>query len=72
MNVIVILIMVSLGLATSFLLAFVWAVRNGQFDDTQTPSVRLLLDESPADTSRCPRPNNQKPTEHERRDIQVR
>ena len=28
-----------------FLLAFIWAVRNGQFDDTHSPAVRILFDE---------------------------
>jgi cbb3-type cytochrome oxidase maturation protein len=32
--------------AVGFLVAFVWAVRAGQFDDTATPPVRMLLDDS--------------------------
>jgi nitrogen fixation-related uncharacterized protein len=28
-----------------FLIAFIWAVKSGQFDDDYTPSVRILLDE---------------------------
>ena len=39
------LIFVSLALATAFLVAFVWAVRSGQFEDTYTPSLRVLTDE---------------------------
>jgi nitrogen fixation-related uncharacterized protein len=31
--------------AAGFLGAFLWAVRNGQFEDRYTPSVRMLLDE---------------------------
>jgi len=31
--------------ASAFLVAFVWAVRSGQFDDTCTPAVRVLHDE---------------------------
>jgi cbb3-type cytochrome oxidase maturation protein len=27
--------------------AFVWATRRGQFDDIETPAVRLLCDELP-------------------------
>lgn len=35
----------SLAVAIGFLGAFLWAVRSGQFDDTYTPSVRMLFDE---------------------------
>jgi cbb3-type cytochrome oxidase maturation protein len=31
--------------AGGFLAAFVWAVQAGQFDDTVTPAVRVLLDD---------------------------
>ncbi|NNG27201.1 MAG: cbb3-type cytochrome oxidase assembly protein CcoS [Ignavibacteriaceae bacterium] len=44
MNVIVILIAVSLLVAISFLAAFLWAVKSGQYKDTYTPSVRMLFD----------------------------
>lgn len=27
---------------------FVWAVRSGQFDDLETPAVRILFDDEPA------------------------
>jgi cbb3-type cytochrome oxidase maturation protein len=46
MFVIAILIFVSLSLAITFLTCFVWAVRSGQFEDTCTPSLRVLADES--------------------------
>lgn len=46
MSVIVILIFVSLGLALLFLAAFVWAVRSGQYEDTSTPSLRLLAEDA--------------------------
>ena len=46
MKVIFILIGFSLLVAGGFLAAFFWAVRNGQFDDTYTPSVRILFDEN--------------------------
>ena len=43
-NVIVILIAVILLVAMLFLGAFLWAVKNGQYKDTFTPSVRMLFD----------------------------
>ena len=45
MSVIVILILASLALALSFLAGFIWAVKSGQFDDTHTPSMRILSDD---------------------------
>ncbi|MEM6265639.1 MAG: cbb3-type cytochrome oxidase assembly protein CcoS, partial [Bacteroidota bacterium] len=46
MSAIYVLIGLSLLVATGFLLAFMWAVRSGQFDDDYTPSVRILLDQN--------------------------
>jgi cbb3-type cytochrome oxidase maturation protein len=45
MPIIIILIAISLVVATSFLIAFLWAVKSGQYEDRYTPSVRVLFDE---------------------------
>ncbi|QIX62301.1 cbb3-type cytochrome oxidase assembly protein CcoS [Hymenobacter sp. BT18] len=45
MTIIFLLIFVSLLVALTFLGAFLWAVRSGQYDDAYTPSVRMLFDE---------------------------
>lgn len=45
MLVVFLLIFVSLALALAFLAAFIWAVKTGQFEDTCTPSMRMLTDE---------------------------
>lgn len=45
MNMIFLLIGCSILLALVFLIAFFWAVRSGQHDDTYTPSVRILFEE---------------------------
>ena len=45
MSVILILILASLTMALIFFGAFVWSVRSGQYEDTTTPSMRVLLDE---------------------------
>lgn len=47
MLLIVGLILISLCLALVFLWAFFWAVKNGQFDDTETPSRRILFEDNP-------------------------
>ena len=44
MTVIPMLLVLALLMAGAFLAAFVWAVRTGQFDDTYTPSLRILSD----------------------------
>ena len=49
MSVVIILIAASLGVALLFLASFVWAVRSGQYEDTLTPSLRVLA-EDPAQT----------------------
>ena len=46
MSVIVLLIAVGGLVAGGFLVAFTWAVQSGQFDDTTTPALRMLLDDS--------------------------
>ncbi len=45
MSVIVILIFFSVLVAGGFLIAFLWAVRSGQYEDRYTPSVRILFDD---------------------------
>ena len=45
MTIIFLLIGISLLVALTFLGAFLWAVRSGQYDDDYTPSVRILFEE---------------------------
>jgi cbb3-type cytochrome oxidase maturation protein len=45
MNALVILILASLFVATCFLIAFIWAVKSGQFEDRYTPSMRMLFED---------------------------
>ncbi len=45
MSAIVILISASLFVAICFLIAFLWAVKSGQYDDRYTPSLRILTDD---------------------------
>jgi cbb3-type cytochrome oxidase maturation protein len=46
MIVIFILIGFSLIVALIFLLLYIWSVKDGQYDDDYTPSVRILFDEN--------------------------
>lgn len=45
MMVMVLLIGISLLVASSFLVAFIMSVRRGQYDDTDTPAIRMLFDD---------------------------
>ena len=45
MSVIYLLIAISIIVAIAFFIAFVTAVKKGQFDDDYTPSVRMLFDD---------------------------
>lgn len=45
MSVIYLLIAISIIVAVVFLYAFLKAVNSGQFDDSYTPSVRMLFDD---------------------------
>jgi cbb3-type cytochrome oxidase maturation protein len=46
MAAIIILLVVSMTVAGGFLAAFASSMRNGQFDDTVSPAVRMLIDDA--------------------------
>ncbi len=45
MSVLFVLIIISIVVAASFLGAFIWSVKSGQYEDDYTPSVRMLFDD---------------------------
>ena len=45
MTIILILAPFALLLGVAFLFAFIWATRDGQFDDLDTPPLRMLLED---------------------------
>lgn len=45
MKVLIVLIVFSMALALVFLVAFIWAVKRGQYDDSHSPAVRILFDD---------------------------
>jgi len=48
MSVIVLLVIASVLVAGGFLLAFIWSVKQGQYEDDFTPGVRMLFDDESA------------------------
>jgi cbb3-type cytochrome oxidase maturation protein len=63
MSVIFLLIPLSILAASGFLFAFIWAVRSGQYEDTATPSMRVLLDEPAKAAKKNNLPPNPEKTE---------
>ncbi|MBO0331308.1 cbb3-type cytochrome oxidase assembly protein CcoS [[Muricauda] lutisoli] len=45
MSVIYVLLAISITVAIIFFIAFVFSVKSGQYDDTYTPSVRMLFED---------------------------
>jgi cbb3-type cytochrome oxidase maturation protein len=45
MSVIYVLLAVSIVIAVGFFIAFIIAVKKGQYDDSYTPSVRMLFED---------------------------
>lgn len=45
MSVIYLLLTISLIVALGFFISFIYSVRNGQYDDSYTPSVRMLFED---------------------------
>jgi len=45
MSVIILLLIASISIAGVFLLAFIWNVKNGQYDDETAPAIRILFED---------------------------
>lgn len=45
MSVIYVLLAISIAVALVFFIAFIVSVRSGQYDDSYTPSVRMLFED---------------------------
>ena len=45
MSIVYVLLPLSILLAVVALVAYLWGVRRGQFDDLETPAIRILFDE---------------------------
>ena len=54
LEVLYLLIPASIVLALAALALFLWAIRSGQFDDLETPAIRILYDDPPARPEREP------------------
>jgi cbb3-type cytochrome oxidase maturation protein len=52
MTVIYFLLGISLTAAFLFLMAFIWSLKSGQYDDDSTPAIRMLFEDKPKDNSK--------------------
>ena len=53
MSVIYVLLAISIAVAIIFFLAFIFSVRKGQYDDSYTPSVRMLFEDELVKSKPC-------------------
>jgi len=67
MSVIYILLAISISVAVIFFAAFVLSVRKGQYDDTYTPSVRMLFEDELVKEGRDGAPKDQSKTDQKNR-----
>ena len=60
MSVIYMLLAISIIVAVIFFLAFIYSVRQGQYDDSYTPSVRILFEDELVEESKNNEPKENK------------
>ena len=53
MEILPLLIGISVVIVVAVAAIFVWAVRSGQFDDLDTPAVRILTDDDESPRADC-------------------
>lgn len=62
MSVLFVLILISGIIAAAFLVGFIWSVRSGQYDDTESPSIRMLFNDSKIKRKNAERENSPEST----------
>ncbi|MEX1190157.1 MAG: cbb3-type cytochrome oxidase assembly protein CcoS [Bacteroidia bacterium] len=60
MSALFLLLFISIAVAVVFLIAFLWSVKRGQYDDDYTPAVRMLFEDSPEVTNKETKSNQPK------------
>ncbi|MBN8586823.1 MAG: cbb3-type cytochrome oxidase assembly protein CcoS [Rhodothermia bacterium] len=45
MNILMVMVPIAILLAAVAVYAFTWAIRSGQYEDTETPAMRMLWDD---------------------------
>lgn len=52
MTILIMFIAISMTVALIFLGIFIWSFKSGQYDDTYTPSIRMLFDATKKETQK--------------------
>lgn len=52
MSVVILLLIASISVAAIFLVAFLWSVRSGQYEDDYSPASRILFDDKPSSSNK--------------------
>ncbi len=60
MDILYLLIPISVVLVAVIALAFLWAVRSGQFEDMEGPAHRILMDDDDIPSKQKPQEDNHK------------
>lgn len=59
MSIIYMLLAISVVVAVVFFIVFIISVRSGQYDDTYTPSVRMLFEDELVDEKSSEKPKSE-------------
>ena len=59
MEILVLMIGISLAIAVGFLGFFIWNMKSGQYEDTYTPSVRMLFEDQKKRKAKAEKNKNQ-------------
>lgn len=65
MEILYLMILCSVSLAIIFLVLFIYGIKDGQFDDDESPAVRILFDSNEKQTN-SDEPIDQKQTEQKK------
>lgn len=65
MEILYLMILCSVSLAIIFLVLFIYGIKDGQFDDDESPAVRILFDSNEKQTN-SDEPMDQKQTEQKK------
>jgi len=68
MNILYFLVPLALVLAGVAVYGFIWAVRNGQYEDLETPGIRMITSDLDADSTVRRREEHAKQRDHAEHD----
>jgi len=61
MSIVFLLVIIGVIIAGIFLMGFIWSVKSGQYEDSYSPSVRILFDDYKSDKEMEDKPKDKEP-----------